>query len=76
MSKPKRGGPAMTRAAQYVARHPGCAILPAAEYVGPNGSRYYGYRIVHLAIKAGLIRAERDSKRNRYFLYPVPEAQS
>jgi hypothetical protein len=75
MSKHKRIGPAMTLAAQYVARHPGCAILPVAEYVGPNGSRQYGYRTVHRAIEAGLIRAERDSNRNRYFLYPVPEAQ-
>ena len=50
-------GPRMAAAIAYVRRNPGCAILPVAEYVGPNGSRKYGYRTVHRAIKRGLIRA-------------------
>jgi hypothetical protein len=62
----KRIGPMMQAAANYVARNPGCAILPVAEYVGPNGSRNYGYRTVHRAIRAGLIRATR--KNGRYTL--------
>jgi hypothetical protein len=52
-----------------VAAHPGCAILPVAEYVGPHGSRKYGYATVHRAIKAGLIRATRA--RGRYTLAAV-----
>lgn len=47
----------MRQAAAYVRANPGCAILPVAEWVGPHGSRQYGYRTVHRAIKAGLIRA-------------------
>ena len=47
----------MTQAAEFVRANPGCAILPVAEAVGPHGSRNYGYRTVHRAIKAGMIRA-------------------
>lgn len=57
----KRIGERMQAAVDYVAAHPGCAILPVAEHVGPHGSRNYGYRTVHRAIKAGLIRATRTN---------------
>lgn len=57
----------MLAAVAYVAAHPGCAILPVAEHVGPYGSRKYGYRTVHRAIDAGLISFTRIS--GRYFLY-------
>jgi len=51
----------MEEAAEYVRRNPGCAMLPVAEAVGPHGSRNFGYRTVHRAIKAGLIRAEKSN---------------
>lgn len=66
----RRIGPKMRMATNYVARHEGCAILPAAEHVGPHGSRAYGYRIVHRAIAAGLIR-DTGSFRTRYALVTV-----
>ena len=47
----------MIQAAAFVRANPGCAILPVAEAVGPHGSRNYGYRTVHRAIRAGMIRA-------------------
>lgn len=59
-------GPKMQAAVSFVASNPGCAILPVAEAIGPNGSRKYGYAAVHRAIRAGLIRAERI--RGRYSL--------
>jgi hypothetical protein len=62
-----RVGDRMAEAAAYVADHPGCAILPVAEYVGPHGSRRYGYATVHRAIKAGIINAVRGSN-GRYTL--------
>jgi len=65
-----RIGPRMQEAVEYVRQSPGCAILPVAEMVGPNGSRRYGYATVHRAIKAGLIDAK-VSVSGRYSLYPV-----
>jgi len=56
-----RIGPRMREAVEFVRLHPGCAILPVAKAVGPHGSRRYGYRIVHRAIRAGLICADRSS---------------
>ena len=47
----------MIAAAAFVRANPGCAILPVAEAIGPHGSRQYGYRTVHRAIRAGMIRA-------------------
>lgn len=64
-----RVGPKMQAAVRYVENNPGCAILPVAEWVGPHGSRNYGYAIVHRAIKAGLIRAERGED-GKYSLTP------
>lgn len=57
MTTTARTGRKMQEAARYVRANPGCAILPVAEAVGPHGSRQYGYRTVHRAIRAGLIRA-------------------
>jgi hypothetical protein len=62
-------GPSMLRAASYVAHHPGVAILPVAEHVGPHGSRKFGYNAVHRAIKAGLILAAK-MPNGTYRLYP------
>lgn len=59
MANIKRIGPKMQQAVDYVAKNPGCAILPVAERVGPHGSRRCGYEIVHRAIRAGLIVAKR-----------------
>lgn len=64
-----RIGPKMSRAVDYVRNNPGCAILPVAEYVGPNGSRRCGYATVHRAIRAGLIRA--TWANGRYTLHAV-----
>jgi hypothetical protein len=52
----------MLAAWAYVREHPGCPILPVAEAVGPNGSRFYGYRTVHRAISAGLLTAARGPR--------------
>lgn len=60
----------MAEAADYVRRNPGTAILPVAEYVGPHGSRMYGYRTVHRALSAGLI-VDRSKRKGLYCLYPV-----
>jgi hypothetical protein len=65
-----RIGPRMLDAVRYVAAHPGCAILPVAEYCGPFGSRKYGYQTVHRAIRAGLIVVARAG-RGRYSLTVV-----
>jgi len=62
-------GPRMQLVADYVSRHPGCAKLPAARYVGPHGSVQYGYRTVDRAIASGLIRARRLPS-GRYQLLP------
>lgn len=68
MTRP-RIGPRMAAAIDYVRRNPGCRILPVAEAVGPHGSRSFGYRTVHRAIKAGLILASKD-RHGRYTLTP------
>lgn len=68
MKQTKRIGPCMELVAMYVRLNPGCPKLHAAEFVGPHGSRRYGYRAVDRAIKAGLIVA-RQGKGNRYALY-------
>lgn len=76
-----RHGPRMLEAAAYVARHPGCAILPVARYVAPRGPHgagrpgiCYGYRTVHRAIRAGLILAKRA--RGRYTLMAPPSGSA
>lgn len=72
MTKKKkvRIGYKMEMAEEYVRDNPGCCILPVAEYVGPHGSRKYGYDIVHRAIKAGLIKAH--VKPNGRYVLTVP----
>ncbi len=62
----KRIGVRMQAAVNYVRANPGCAILPVAEAIGPHGSRQFGYRAVHRAIKAGLIAYTLE--RGRYSL--------
>ena len=71
MSKAKRIGPMMAMAREYVSGNPGCTMLEVAEAVGPHGSRMYGYRTVHRAAAAGLIRlVEREHKAGCYRCYP------
>lgn len=64
----KRIGPRMLDVVSFVARNEGCAILPVAEHVGPNGSRNYGYRTVHRAADAGLIVLVRGNHAYRCYL--------
>lgn len=68
----RRVGPMMSAVASFVAANPGLAMLAAARAVGPNGSLNYGYRTVHRAIKAGLVRADRTAAAT--YLYPVEVA--
>jgi hypothetical protein len=56
----------MQAAVNYVTNHPGCAILPVAEHIGP--SRRFGYAAVHRAIKAGLIDAVKTARYGAYSL--------
>lgn len=51
----RRIGPRMQEALAYIAEHPGTAILPVAEHVGPHGSRQFGYRAVHRLLDAHLV---------------------
>jgi len=52
----KRFGPQM-RIAQEITKHnPGIIQVHLAKRVGPNGSNYYGTRIVHRALVNGLLR--------------------
>lgn len=62
----------MRDVAAYVARNPGRAMWYAACFVGPNGSAKFGYRAVHRAIKAGLVRTV-HGPRNAVLLYPAKE---
>ncbi len=62
--------PNIAAAVGYVAEHPGCAILPVAEWVGPHGSRRYGYATVHRAIAHGML--ENRSDGYRYDLHITP----
>lgn len=57
----------------YVAEHPGCVMMHAAEWVAPRGSLMYGYRTVHRVIDAGLVRTERGP-RNSIRLFPKEES--
>lgn len=65
-----RIGPAMLAVVEFVARNPGLPMAACAAYVGPHGSLRHGYRTVHRAIRAGLVRAVR-TVGNRADLYPV-----
>jgi len=67
MNRKPRIGEKMKEVVAFVRQNPGCAKLPAAEHVGPHGSRRYGYEIVDRAIRAQLICAERNDCR--YSLY-------
>lgn len=70
-----RIGPKMAMAVEYVKRHPGCAMLPVADYVSPlpqgleQLNRAYGYNIVHCAVRAGLLDARPGARRGTYSLY-------
>lgn len=68
-----RIGPRMQDALRYIANHPGTAILPVAEYVGPNGSRKYGYATVHRLLKTDLV-VNLSSRHGRYELTVRPSA--
>lgn len=53
----------MALAVAYVAKHPGCSAFACAKAIGPNGSAQYGYRTVHRALRAGLIKSEGNGAR-------------
>jgi hypothetical protein len=61
-TKIRRIGPQMTAAADFVAANPGCTKMAAADAIGPNGSRRYGYAAVNRAIGAGMIQVA-DGRR-------------
>ena len=68
-----RIGPKMQEAVDFVKENPGCAILPVAQHIGPNGSVQYGYRAVHRAIEAGLIQAKPGKRKGTYSLTVASE---
>jgi len=65
----------MRRVAEYVARHPGCVMRHAADYVNPHPEPWrnnaLGYRPVHRAIEAGLVRQEPGPRRGTFVLFPA-----
>jgi hypothetical protein len=65
----KRIGHRMAALAAYVAANPGCSMLAAAEHVGPHGSRQFGYRTAHRAVRAHVVHAIKGA--GRYRLYPI-----
>ncbi len=69
-----RIGHQMQSAVAFVTANPGCAILPVAKHLHVGARRgtnnALGYNPVHRAIKAGLIRAERNA-RGCYALFAV-----
>lgn len=66
-----RNGRQMLRAASIVASNPGCSKIDVARRISPHPipSKNWalGYEPVNRAIRAGLIRCERDG--NAYRLY-------
>jgi len=68
-AKSRRIGPAMRAAADFAAANPGCTKMAAADAIGPNGSRRFGYAAVDRAIRAGLIEARDGQRCNAYALY-------
>jgi len=66
-----RIGPRMRDVVWLVGNNPGLSMLRAAEYVGPHGSRKFGYRTVHRAIQAGLVRRLPGARKGWFVLVPV-----
>jgi len=67
---PRRIGPQMRRAIDYVAAHPGCAKIDVARYTLPYALGYnnaWAYGPVNRAIAAGLIIAG-QGRGNAYSL--------
>lgn len=62
MASRTRIGSKMTAAAEFVAANPGCTKMAAADAIGPNGSRRYGYSAVDRAIRAGLVTASQNAR--------------
>lgn len=69
-----RMGPRMRDVVWWVSRMPGCYMVVVASKVGPNGSLKYGYRTVHRAIRAGLVRKVPGKRDGTWALYPVDNA--
>ena len=69
-----RIGKKMRLAASFVAVNPGCVMRACAHAVSPlsdpTRNEAFGYDIVHRAVRAGLIRAEKQPNRT-YRLYPT-----
>ena len=66
----KRIGPRMLQVQAFVEANPGLPMIAAARHVAPRGSLKFGYRTVHRAVAAGLVRAERVHA-SRFLLVPV-----
>ena len=62
-------GPSMLSAAEYVSRNPACRLLDAQRYVGPHGSKSYGWQIVARAMRAGLIRTDQQGYGAQHALF-------
>ena len=72
---PRRIGPQMRRAIDYVAAHPGCSKLAVARYTLPYAVGYnnaWAYGPVNRAIAAGLIIAG-QGRGNAYSLRVPPD---
>ena len=55
---------------RIVANSQGIKLIDLAKMVGPNGSLYYGYAIVHRTVSAGMIRlVERNDRAGAYRVY-------
>lgn len=73
----RRIGPAMAAAVWHVAQKPGCCKKYVAERISPHPqpSRNWalGYEPVNRAIRAGLLKAERQA--NGVYVLTLPEAR-
>lgn len=66
-----RVGPRMWQAYNFVRCNPDCSKYAASKAIGPNGSRFYGWRALQRAIHAGLILAV-QTDRGTFKLRAVP----
>lgn len=67
-----RIGPRMNDVRSFVISNPGLPMICAARHVMPHQALGYGYKTIHRAIKAGLVRrVENIYKKGTYLLYPA-----
>lgn len=63
-----RIGPRMQELRSLVLSTPGKCMLFYASRIGPHGSRFYGYRTIHRALKAGVISRQPGPRAGTYTL--------